>query len=315
MIQTYLYGKEVSSMFTADAHCDTLYEIAIKNTAAENCCVTLERLARGNVGLQTFAMFTSLRRPDPYGDGLAMKQAYKRLSLPRLDGKLPDAPPATPSAILSSEGGEMFRGSIDILREFDDDVHLRLIALTWNFENEIGTPAKLDETTGLKPFGFELLQEMDRRGIAADVSHLNIAGFWDVMEHAHVAPLASHSDCRWLCDVPRNLHRDQVRALIDRKGFIGVNFYSDFLAADRKATLDDVLRHIDEICAMGGEDIIGFGSDFDGIDAWPDGLGNPEDFPVLIECLRCHGYSQTQLEKIAGLNYWRFLKDAEAAAE
>ena len=115
--------------------------------------------------------------------------------------------------------------------------------------------------------------------------------------------------------MPRNLYKDQVQALIERKGFIGVNFYSDFLATGRPATLDDVLRHIDGICELGGEDVIGFGSDFDGIESWPEGLGNPADFPALIELLRDHGYTQNQLEKIAGLNYWRFLKDAQAAAE
>ncbi|MBP3409517.1 MAG: membrane dipeptidase, partial [Clostridia bacterium] len=73
-------------------------------------------------------------------------------------------------------------------------------------------------------------------------------------------------------------------------------------------------RHIDAICEMGGEDIIGFGSDFDGIDVWPEGLANPADFPAFIELLRNHGYSQAQLEKIAGLNYWNFLKKAEESA-
>ena len=299
-------------MFIADAHCDTLYEIAIKSAAPEACCVTADRLKKGNVGLQTFAMFTSFRHPDPCGDGRKMKELYKRLPFVHLDGPLPDALPEETCCILSNEGGEMFRGSIDLLQEFDDDVHLRLIALTWNYENEIGMPAKIDETTGLKPFGFELLKEMDARGIAADVAHLNIAGFWDVIDHAQIAPLASHSNCRWLCDHPRNLHRDQVKALIERKGFIGINFYSDFLACGRAAVLDDVLRHIDEICSLGGEDIIGFGSDFDGIDVWPEGLGNPADFPALMHLLRDHGYKQEQLEKIAGRNYWRFLKDAEA---
>ena len=302
-------------MFTTDAHCDTLYSIAINNNAPEACTVTPQRLRAGGVGLQTFAMFTSLRRPDPYADGMAMKECYKRLPLPRLDGRLPDCPPDEPSAVLSCEGGEMFRGSIDCLRAFDDDVHIRLIALTWNYENEIGMPAKLDSTTGLKPFGFELLKEMDARGIAADVSHLNEAGFWNVIDRAQVAPLASHSNCRWLCDHFRNLTKDQVKALIERKGFIGVNFYSDFLARDREATLGDVLRHIDAVCEMGGEDIIGFGSDFDGIETWPEGLANPADFPALIERLRSHGYSQAQLEKIAGLNYWNYLKKAEAAAK
>lgn len=301
-------------MFTADAHCDTLYNRVVHSYKPEDCVVTLDRLRAGSVGLQTFAMFTSLRRPDPYADGMQMKALYKALPLKHLDAKLPPLPPEGVNAVLSNEGGEMFRGSIDTLREFDDDVHLRLIALTWNFENEIGTPAKLDASSGLKPFGLEFLKEMDARGIAADVSHLNVAGFWDVIDHARIAPLASHSNCRWICDVPRNLYKDQLRALIDRKGFIGVNFYSDFLASGRAATLDDVLRHIDGICELGGEDIVGFGSDFDGIEAWPDGLGNPSDFPALLDLLRSHGYTQTQLEKIAGLNYWRFLKDAEAAA-
>ena len=302
-------------MFTTDAHCDTLYAIAIENKAPESCRVTPETLRAGGVGLQTFAMYSSLRRPDPHGDGLRMKELYKRLPLPRLDGSLPADPPSAPSAVLSIEGGEMLRGSLDALEEFDGDAHLRLIALTWNYENEIGTPAARNATDGLKPFGFELLREMDRRGIAADVSHLNEAGFWDVVRSARVAPLASHSDCLWLCDVPRNLKREQVRALIERKGFIGVNFYSNFLAKGRPATLDDAARNIDEICAMGGEEIVGFGSDFDGIDAWPEGLASPADFPHLLDRLRSWGYAEAQLEKIAGLNYWRFLKDAEAAAE
>lgn len=301
-------------MFTADAHCDTLYNRVVHSYRPEDCVVTLDRLRAGSVGLQTFAMFTSFRRPDPYADGVAMKELYRSLPLPHLDGRLPDEPPAQPSAILSCEGGEMLQGRLDRLYEFDDDIHLRLIALTWNYENEIGTPAKLDASTGLKPFGFELLREMDRRGICADVSHLNEAGFWDVVRSAEVPPVASHSNCRWLCDVPRNLRREQVKALIERRGFIGMNFYGEFLAADRPSTIDDVLRNIDEICSMGGEDVVGFGSDFDGIEVWPEGLAHPGDFPALIEKLRDHGYSQTQLEKIAGLNYWRVLKDAEAHA-
>lgn len=299
-------------MFTTDAHCDTLYEIAVQGTPAENCCVTPERLKKGDVGLQTFAMFTSLRSKDPYAEGRAMLAEYKRLPIPRLDGKLPEHAPTAPTAVLSSEGGEVFHGSVATLAEFDDDVRLRLIALTWNYVNEIGTPAAVNAADGLTPFGFEFLKEMDRRGICADVSHLNEAGFWDVIRCAAVPPVASHSDCRWLCDVPRNLRKEQVKAIIDRKGFIGVNFYSNFLAADGRASVEDVLNNIDEIYALGGEDVVGFGSDFDGIESWPEGLANPSDFPALIERLRDRGYTQEQLEKIAGRNYWRVLKTADA---
>ena len=298
-------------MYTTDAHCDTLFEIAIKGRRPEDCCVTPARLHAGCVSIQTFAMFTSYRNGHPYEDGLAMKAAFKHLPLPQIFGQLPEEMPAEPTAILSCEGGEMLKGDLNVLAEFDDDVRLRLLTLTWNFENEIGTAAKVNATDGLKPFGIELLHEMDRRGICADVSHLNEAGFWDVIKYAKLPPVASHSNCRWLCDVPRNLWKDQVKAIIERGGFIGVNFYSDFLAEDGKATLEHVMRNIDEICSLGGEDVVGFGSDFDGIDVWPEGLDHSGKLPELLELLRERGYTQEQLEKIAGRNYWRVLKTAE----
>ena len=301
-------------MFVADAHCDTLYQLTIENLPAEECAVTLQRLEKGGVGVQTFAMYTSMKRPDPWADAQNMKEAYKRLPICHLDGALPETPPSLPCGVLSAEGGEMFKGSVKLFRALDDDVHLRLIALTWNYENEIGTPARLNDDAPLKPFGHELLREMDARGVAADVSHLNIGGFWDVIEHAAVPPVASHSNPRWLCDVKRNLNRDQVRALIDRNGYIGVNFYAGFLAADRPAAIEDVVNCIDEICQMGGAGIVGFGSDFDGIEAWPDGLASPADFPRLIEALRGRGYGEGDIAGIAGLNYWRLLKRAEACA-
>lgn len=302
-------------MFVADAHCDTLYNIAVHRTKPEDCCVTPERMEKGGVYLQTFAMFCSHREDDPFASGMAMKELFKRLPMRTYSRRLPDDVPAEIGGVLSCEGGEMLRGSIDNLRLFDDDVHLRLIALTWNYENEIGTPAFTNASDGLKPFGFDLLREMDARGICADTSHLNERGFWDCVERARIAPCASHSNCRWRCDTPRNLKKEQVRALIDRKGYIGVNFYAEFLARNRPARIDDVIANIDEICSMGGEEIVGFGSDFDGIESWPDGLASPADFPTLIEALRKRGYTQAQLERIAGLNYWRYLKDAEAAAE
>ncbi len=301
-------------MFVSDAHCDTLYQLAIKGLPAARCCVTRDRLAKGGVGVQTFAVYTSMERPDPWADALIMKETYKQLPVTRLDAPLPELPPSVPCGVLSAEGGEMFKGSLELFRDFDDDVHLRLIALTWNYENEIGMPAYLNDDAPLKPFGRELLREMDARGVAADVSHLNIGGFWDVIEHAAVPPVASHSNPRWLCDVKRNLNRDQVRALIDRNGYIGVNFYSGFLASGRPATIEDVVNCIDEICQMGGAGIVGFGSDFDGIDAWPEGLASPADFPRLIEALRGRGYGENALADIAGLNYWRFLRRAEACA-
>ncbi len=151
-------------MFTTDAHCDTLYEMTLKGRKFEDCQITPQRLRAGNISLQTFAMFTSYRTGHPYEDGVAMKATFKRLPLPQLCGQLPEEMPVEPTAILACEGGEMLKGDLNVLAEFDDDVRLRLLTLTWNFENEIGTAAKVNATDGLKPFGVELLHEMDRRG-------------------------------------------------------------------------------------------------------------------------------------------------------
>lgn len=303
-------------MFVADAHCDTLYQIAINKIAPDACTVTRQRMAQGNVGLQTFALFTGKNGPQgtPRQDGLDMLAAAPMLHVPILTGRLPQDPPTVPTGIFSCEGGEMLEGSLTRLDEFHTRARLRMIALTWNHENEIGHPAVKGADRGLKPFGFDLLRAMDGYGILADTSHLNEAGFWDVCEHASLPPVASHSNCRWLCDVPRNLNRDQARAIIQRGGFIGINFYGEFLRKDAPARIEDVLRHIDALCEMGGEKVVGFGSDFDGIETWPEGLGDPSGFPGLLDALRKRGYSEEAIEGLAGMNLWNLLKQAEGKA-
>ena len=301
-------------MFITDAHCDTLRAVGVGGRNVNECTVTPERLAAGGVGLQTFAMFAGGKGPagTPYEDGVAMINAMDKLGVEIYTGDLPDEIPTSPKGVISIEGGEMLVGDMDKLDEFDKAARLRLIALTWNHENEIAYPAKMGPNGHIKPFGLELLKEMDRRGILADVSHLNEDGFWDICEHMDLPPMASHSNARWLCDVPRNLHKEQVQAIIDKGGFIGINFYTAFLTKNDASTLDDIFRHIDAICEMGGDKILGFGSDFDGIDSWPEGLATPADFPNVIKLLRDHGYSETTIENIAGMNYWRLLKKAEA---
>jgi len=301
-------------MRIADAHCDTLYEMALCHTPYQDCCVTLDRMRKGGVGLQTFALFCGKHGTEgtPYQDGLSMLKASYDLPLPVLRGALPDAFPDEPTGIISCEGGEMLEGSVERLYEFDRDSRLRMIALTWNFENELGHPGKGGSTEGLKPAGKAMLRAMDRLGVLPDCSHLNDAGFWDVCEEAALPPIASHSNCRWLCGHSRNLTKDMVRAIVERKGFIGINFYKEFLTEGDRCTLDDVLRHIDALCELGAEDVIGFGSDFDGIESWPEGLATPADFPNLLDALSAHGYTDAQLEKFSHGNLWRVLKEAES---
>lgn len=299
-----------------DAHCDTLSHLVSGGTL-ENATVTPERLAAGGVSLQVFALFATYGRGiEPYEKARRMLSAAGEFPVPVLTGALPAALPDAPTGVFSIEGGEILQGSLERFAEFDAAARVRMIALTWNFENEIGHPAKNGPEGGLKPFGLSLVREMNRKGVLCDVSHLNEAGFWDVIEHSTLPPVASHSNARALCEHTRNLTEAQIRAVIEKKGYIGVNFYSAFLANGRAATLEDVYRHVDAILQLGGEDVVGFGSDFDGIDAWPEGLANPADFPALLNFLAARGgYAPEVLEKIAGGNLFRVFKAAEAARQ
>ena len=299
-----------------DAHCDTLSHLVSGGTL-ENATITPERLAAGGVSLQVFALFATYGRGiEPYEKARRMLSAAGEFPVPVLTGALPAALPDAPTGVFSIEGGEILQGSLERFAEFDAAARVRMIALTWNFENEIGYPAKNGPEGGLKPFGLSLVREMNRKGVLCDVSHLNEAGFWDVIEHSTLPPVASHSNARALCEHTRNLTEAQIRAVIEKKGYIGVNFYSAFLANGRAATLEDVYRHVDAILQLGGEDVVGFGSDFDGIDAWPEGLANPADFPALLNFLAARGgYAPEVLEKIAGGNLFRVFKAAEAARQ
>ena len=300
--------------FVADAHADTLYAIAIENKAPEACAVTPGALISGGVGLQTFALFAGPKGPagQPYFKARRMLARVRELGVPILTGARREDAPTSPCGILSIEGGEVLEGSFERLNAFAAE-GVRMIAVTWNHENELAYPAMNDVGKGLKPLGVDMLREMNALGILADVSHLNEAGFYGVTEHSSLPVVASHSNLRTLASSPRNLWPEQARAIFAGRGFIGINFYSDFLADGREAVIDDVIRHIDGFCELGGVDCVGFGSDFDGIERWPEGLSNPAGFPVVLERLERMGYTNAQVAGFAGLNLYRVLREARQA--
>ena len=297
-------------MFYADAHCDTLYALAVEHKSAHTLDITVDGLRKMGAYLQTFAMFAGRGGPEgePYRHVIDEMQCSYTLGIPIYRGALPELPPADARGILAIEGGEALEGSLARLDEFADE-GVRMIALTWNYENEIGTPAALSPEGGIKEFGRRLIGRMNERGVLCDVSHLNEAGFWDVMDLTALPPVASHSCVRELCNHRRNLWRDQVRAIIDRRGFIGVNFYPHFLREGNPANVnvETVAEHIDEMVQMGGIDTVGLGSDFDGIEVRPVGLNSPADVPAIFEALKKRGYDDEALAQIAGLNYYRVL--------
>lgn len=299
-------------MILCDTHCDTLYMRALQ--PEQSPCVTMEAMRRGGMNLQTCTLFAGSKgvSDHPYDKAMAEYRAFERLrdaeGWTRVNSPL-EAEEGHVKILLSVEGGEIFEGSVSRVEEFDA-LGVRMAALTWNNENEIAHPAKGGSKEGIKPQGWEILRAMARLRMAADTSHLNEAGFWDLIDRHSQPPMASHSCAKALCPHFRNLSDEQIRAMAARGGWIGVNFYPAFLSPDSRASVATICDHIDHMCQLGAQKHIGFGSDFDGIEITPTDCQSPADVPAILDELRRRGYSEEAVEDIAGrnfLNYYRRL--------
>ena len=170
-------------------------------------------------------------------------------------------------------------GRLDALAE----AGVRMVTLTWNGLNALGSGN--DTADGLTGFGRSCVRELELRGIAVDVSHLNDAGFKDVCDAAARPFAASHSNARAVCGHPRNLADWQLRELADRGGIAGLNFCRDFLSdVHADPAPDDVLRHVDHVLETVGEDVLALGSDYDGCDvpSWLDPCDRVGDLHALL---------------------------------
>jgi len=139
----------------------------------------------------------------------------------------------------------------------------RMGMLTWNEENALATGAGGDPDKGLTTLGKEAVRRMEALGMLVDVSHLNVGGFWDVMDLTSGPVIASHSNCRHLCDVPRNLTDDQLRAIRDSGGVVGINVYHGFVHQDpQKQTVEMLARHAAHMAEIMGVEHVACGFDF-----------------------------------------------------
>ena len=271
-----------------DLHCDTLLTLRQEGCGLENAPghINLHKLREGGALLQCFAAFMPMYdcaernhiAEAPWDFFLAQAALFKRETARFPDILRPvrcladieeNRERGLVSAMLTVEDAACLDGRMERLQTMYD-LGVRMIALTWNYENCIGFPNSPDpmlHRKGLKDFGFELLGEMGRLGILVDVSHLSEGGFWDVARENKKPFVASHSCARALCGHSRNLTDEQLRALGDAGGVCGVNFYSRFLREDADHTYnEDILRHMAHIADKAGIEAVALGSDFDGID-------------------------------------------------
>lgn len=209
------------------------------------------------------------------------------------------------AAILTVENGSALAGRLERIETLARD-GVRMLTLTWNGENELGSGNETDH--GLSPFGREAVRELERQGILVDASHLNDAGLAELLDVAEKPFAASHSNARAVCPHRRNLTDGQILELVGRGCLIGLNFHSAFLRADcRLATLDDLWRHTAHFLELGAQDCLALGSDADGADL-PPCLSSPGAFAGLYRYFLDRGLSPDLAEGILWKNALNFFQ-------
>ncbi len=305
-----------------DLHCDALTEAGEKNLSDSSLQSGLEKLKMSECATQCFAIFTQ-------GDGAAL-YATDRLTYfseqMQKNGKtvLPVRQYSDLAYCLNSEKTGAIL-TVENLGFIGDDLKkirelassgVKMASLVWNYENSLAYPNlkfKGDmplfserEGRGLKPLGRRAVEIMDEEGIIVDISHLSDGGADEILTGRKIPVVASHSNAAAVCPVCRNLTDDLIKKIADCGGVIGVNFCKDFLGEGE--TFDCVLKHIRHLIKVGGEDIIAFGSDFDGIPA-PPGLEDCLKMPKLIGYLSDNGIEGELLEKLCYKNFARVFRE------
>lgn len=193
----------------------------------------------------------------------------------------------------------------------------RHATLTWNEQNPLATGARGDVNRGLTTLGKDAIRIMESLGMILDVSHANDKTFWDVYNATTKPFIASHSNSRALCNVPRNLTDDQIKAIGEKDGLIGINAFNEFIHQDRdKRTVDYLINHIEHIANLIGIDHVALGFDFfeyienDTSDTFTDdpyvGTVGIEDISKgnnLVSKLGERGFSKEDIEKIGYKNF------------
>lgn len=319
-----------------DMHCDTLFK-ALKNGKEfiinGNGMQSIDKMKAANQLCQFFAIyFPSPEELQPLTDieyyntlrnylkavtedknnNIGLVHNYNEIVSNRANGKL--------LAMLTIEDGRIVDGKMENLYKLKQE-DVCAIGLTWNYENCFGFPNSTDKNImqkGLKPFGIQAVEEMNRIGMLIDVSHLSDGGFYDVAKYSKKPFIASHSNCRELVNHPRNLTDDMIKVLSEKGGVAGLNMVPYFTDTEynihgvmerTKTSVEMLVNHVLHFINIGGEDCIGIGTDFDGMEGALE-IDNPTKMHLLFDALKTKGITSRQIDKIVNGNVLRVIKNA-----
>ena len=320
-----------------DGHSDLLYDVTRRRLVGETRVLErhhLDRLRRGGIEGLTLALWYGRGQGQTFWEGvpgaesaahrlevmlscaqaefaecpwLAVVRTAKEAETARAEGKL--------YAFLAIEGME----GLDNPEELDRlaSLGLRFGMLTWNEENRFAAGAAQDPAKGLTDLGRRALRRMEDLNMLPDVSHLNDGGFREVLKRSHGPVIASHSNCRALCGVPRNLTDEQLRAIRDSGGVVGVNAYNNFVHEDpERQTAETLALHAAHMAEVMGVEHVACGFDFCEFMGSPGneaarGLEDCGHAGIFLDCLERLGMSPAERRMIAHENFLRILGKAE----
>ncbi len=321
-------------VFVVDAHFDLPFDILNRRERGESCVYKTRHhpgMVDGGIDLAVAAVFVE----DFFLPEMGLRRALGEIvgliedleaspGLARVCRSMTAVRSARESGevalLLSLEGADPIGADLGLLRAFYE-LGVRGLGLTWSRRNHAADgccfqEARRGKTGGLTAFGTALVEKAQTLGMVIDVSHLNDEGFWDVMTTAAGPIIASHSNCRAMTDIPRNISDRQIEALAEKGGVMGINAIDKFLHDDPgKATVEHFLDHVDHAVTIAGIDHVGIGLDLcDGFENWHrlplgpqsrdviDGHGR---FPDITAGLLRRGYSDGAVAKILGGNFER----------
>lgn len=332
-------------MKVVDMHCDTIAEIYYRHRDGKEAsilendlCIDLKKMEKGDYLLQNFALFVHLGRVekpfeyamkladtfytemDAHKDRIGVVRSWKDIQENMAAGRM--------SAMLTLEEGGVCQGDLSYLRDFYR-LGARMMTITWNYPNELGFPNRMeqpkehadkpprsiaDTERHLTETGIAFLEEMERLGMIIDVSHLNDAGFWDVIRHTKKPFVASHSNARALASHARNLTDEMLRALAERGGVAGINYCSLFLRDTEDGSDEgyssclDMVAHMKHMKQVGGIGCIGLGSDFDGVSSQIE-MGDCSGMQLLADVMAREGFTTGEIEAVFSKNVLRVYQE------
>ncbi|MBS3886528.1 MAG: dipeptidase [Dethiobacter sp.] len=307
-----------------DAHCDTVqlfnginksYHFGQRNQVGH---LDLPRLREGGVKIQFFALFLEpeykacaalertltlmehfLYEMGKHPESVAVIQSWPDLAAALAKDKL--------GAILALEGAEAL-ANVEILHILYR-LGLRSVGLTWNARNMLADGVGAGRNPGgLTELGREMVREMNRLGILVDAAHLAPRGFYDLLTETSLPIIVTHANAAGVCSHKRNLSDEQLRLLRDNDGVVGLTYYPPFVAHSATCGIEELLDHFCYIADRFGINILGLGSDYDGISTVVNGLNDVSRLPRLTEALLQRGFSPEEVKQILGENFLRVIK-------